>query len=69
MIAELTINEVTSKILARGMSMVQNRLGHKGCRTRMLEWEHLDHVSQVKPLGSTAQAMGDNLRGSGRGVT
>ena len=49
--------------------MVQNRLEHKGCRTRRLKWEYLDLVSQVKPLGSAAHAMGDNLRGSGRGVT
>ena len=51
------------------MCMVQNRLEHKGCRTRRLKWEYLDLVNQVKPLGSAAQAMGDNLRGSGRGVT
>lgn len=54
MIAELSINEVTSKILARGMCVVQNRLEHKGCRTRRLKWEYLDLVSQVKPLGSAA---------------
>lgn len=49
------------------MCVVQNRLEHKGCRTRRLKWEYLDLVQ--KPLGSAAQAMGDNLRGSGRGVT